>query len=116
VFFPIQASSISIPQIKGVVTPCTPSGNDVTNWQHRFIPLEGLVAQVNIVVSKNNSPPPPLVEPTQNAREPPNVSCMISNIQPCDIDKAFESTTLAIVNIIELGLGFPWKHGGNFLA
>lgn len=46
--------------------------SDDTNWQHMLNALEGLVAQVVNVVSKNNPPPPPpLVEPAQNAREPP---------------------------------------------
>jgi hypothetical protein len=59
---------------------------------------------------------PPLMEPTQNAREPPNVPCMTSKIQPCDLDKAFESTIPTNVNIIELRPGLPWKSSGYFLA
>ncbi len=46
------------------MTPSTPSGNDVANWQHRLSALEGLVAQVLVVMSKNNPPPsdPTLME------------------------------------------------------
>jgi len=36
------------------MTPCTPSGSDITNWSSRLSVLEGMMAQVVAVVSRNN--------------------------------------------------------------
>ncbi len=35
------------------VTQCTPIGNDALNWHHRLSALEGMVAQIVDVMSKN---------------------------------------------------------------
>jgi len=62
--------------------PSTLSGSDATNWQHKLSALEGLVAQVVDVVSKNNPPPsdPTQMELAKNVRDNPNVPCTTTKI------------------------------------
>jgi hypothetical protein len=38
------------------MTPCTTSTSDATNWHSRLSALEGLMAQVVIILAKNNVP------------------------------------------------------------
>lgn len=81
------------------MTPCTPSGNHVANWQHRLSALEGLATQVVAIVSKINSPPAPL-ELAQNAEKPLNAQRMSTRILPCHLGKTFESNALVVVNVV----------------
>ncbi len=46
----VQAGSIS--KHLGV-TQCTPTQNDAPNWHHRLSALEGMVAQIADVMSRN---------------------------------------------------------------
>jgi hypothetical protein len=43
------------------VTQCTPHGSDVSNWDHWFIGLERMMAQVVVTMTKNigNNDPKP---------------------------------------------------------
>ncbi len=98
------------------MTPCTPSGSDATNWQHRFKhrfnALEGLVVQVVVVVSKNSLPLIPL-ELVSNQKEFPNVhGCTtMSEMKPCGLNKAFGSSAIVKVNTIE-----PWVSTRNLVG
>lgn len=78
----IQGGSISKLQIRTLMIPSTLSGSDATNWQHMLSALEGLVAQVVDVVSKNNPPPsdPTQMELAKNARDNLNVPCTTTKI------------------------------------
>ncbi len=50
---------ISKPQV--LMTPCTPSGSDATNWSSRPSALEGMMAQVVATISRSNMSVTPLV-------------------------------------------------------
>lgn len=36
------------------VIPCTPHGSDATSWDHKLTTLEGVMAQMDDVVTNNN--------------------------------------------------------------
>lgn len=67
------------------------------------------MAQVVVVVSRNNPPPsdPTQIEPAHKVRDNHSVSCIITKIQPCDLEPTFESTNPTVVSIIDLGV----SHG-----
>jgi hypothetical protein len=78
------------------VTPCTSGTSDVANWHSRLSALEGLMAEVVVVVAKNNALA--IIGEGMNQLEATKVSSM-PNQTPCAIGYTLEHMSTPIVNL-----------------